>query len=466
MLSVQSVQTHAVENSDFHISARVGFDIENPEPLSNGIKENLEILPQDITKIDAVDSRGFTALHRACLAKHGKYSKSQLATVKELINQGANVNGYFKFGTPLHSAVRYESGLPIALELIKAGADVNALSNIGLQPIIYLIRSPKISKKDTLTLLDAMVNAGLTVNAKSRSTLTILHFAALHRPSIIENLIELSADVNALDNTGKAAIHYISMRHDYKPVPGIQDGINALIEAGANIELLDNKMMSALAYATPDTTRLLLAVGASPNGTPSGYPPIHEASLAGKEEKVSLLIAAGADLKIKWYSKSVMDHVYKGMRRNGPYDYEDKLWEGRPYINIADALLAAGGGDSFDKIALRFGVHPLRGRDSVLTAVFYGLIYSPIVFPVVVMVISLVTVLIRRTRIGISTCIASCVALVFISAPYWMLIKGIKDGSGLEGLVSGYSATTFIAAALAVPIIFFISYRKIKITRE
>ena len=77
--------------------------------------------------IDQQDRLGRSALHRAAL-------NGDLAQVKALIAQGANVNNKSTVGTPLYYAVD-EGHVGIVKELVENGANVNEPNGIGYLPL-------------------------------------------------------------------------------------------------------------------------------------------------------------------------------------------------------------------------------------------------------------------------------------------------------------------------------------------
>lgn len=295
---------------EFHRAARAG-DI-----------ETLARMLEAGTPIDSVDHHGQTALHWASRVERQKTLEQQLRSVKFLISRGANVNAKSNLSTALHAAMGTRYGTPIALELISFGADVNAINHMQFNPLgtsLYYGYSPE---DQFMAVLDAMLAAGLNVNYRKENGDSVLHFAAGHRPIAVEKLVRAGADVNVVGWGGKTPLHLVSERYkgSYQR-PGSADAIQSLIDAGAELEALDNRMLSPLAVAGLDAAHILLAQGASPGGLPNGKPPLHQAVSIGDSAKTELLVAAGADVGARWNERTVMDHLYAKMRRTrGPYD--------------------------------------------------------------------------------------------------------------------------------------------------
>lgn len=98
------------------------------------------------TNINAVSSRGITALHLA--AEFGTFE-----IVKLLLEQGADVNALTMYNvTPLHFAAQ-GGDINIANLLIHNGAILNAKDNEGRTPLLWII-GKEYASKDMIDLLE------------------------------------------------------------------------------------------------------------------------------------------------------------------------------------------------------------------------------------------------------------------------------------------------------------------------
>ncbi|XP_071513360.1 ankyrin repeat domain-containing protein 49-like [Panulirus ornatus] len=120
-------------------------------------KESLvkKILHQHPEAIGAVDSDGYTPLHRAAYSDFPEI-------IKLLLTSGASVTAKTVDGwTALHSACRWNHS-ECAVILIEGGSDVNAVTNSGQTPLHVAASNPQAHKTLQLLLMNRVVKPLLT----------------------------------------------------------------------------------------------------------------------------------------------------------------------------------------------------------------------------------------------------------------------------------------------------------------
>ena len=271
---------------------------------------------------------------------HDVVSTGDVAAVAAMIDGGTDVNEWSdRRVSPLHVAAGH---LHVALVelLAEAGADVGAIDReYGATPLHWAVGNSEFDEGEVATtaaVVRALVAAGSNPDARDRSGLTPLHWAARDGHSeTVRLLVESGADVNARSPSGTTPLHMAAER-------GSSTMVDALLEAGADPNALASDGHTPLHLAaessfslslwwsgtilslldggaatdpppkpglpTPlmvvikedndtNAVRVLLEAGADPDnwgGMP--YSPLHLAARRGKEEAAAALVAAGAEV--------------------------------------------------------------------------------------------------------------------------------------------------------------------------
>ena len=151
----------------------------------------------------------------------GAVFKGNIATVKQYLDNGVNVNAKSEPGlTSLHCAVNEDfkgSHRELVKLLIDKGADVNARDDILDTPLHGA------SNKETAEIL---IKAGADVNAKNINGKAILYSSVRNAANVsvtwqmyldlVELLIAKGADVDVKNESGETPLHVVARQFDEK----------------------------------------------------------------------------------------------------------------------------------------------------------------------------------------------------------------------------------------------------------
>lgn len=164
--------------------------------IRQGNHTQAAILLEKNIDVNAVDEKGWSALHYAC--KNGMVDTARL-----LIKSGARVDGYEHTQTPLSLALEKRSE-ELTLLLLEHGATINC--KLPLHAVIEHRR---------LDLLELLIEHGVNLRQVDEEGKTLLHSAVKAQDSYITSLL-LSHGLDALkkDKNGKTAFDYAYAHYD------------------------------------------------------------------------------------------------------------------------------------------------------------------------------------------------------------------------------------------------------------
>ncbi len=182
---------------------------------------------------------------------------------KELSNN-TNPNVQLNKESLLTRAIQERNPKAIKL-LLNAGANCTACDDNKNGLFCFFMKSfgVHLNNKKEIAILKAIVDAGCNVNTPliSRVNVMPLHKASIdHKTHIMQQLIELRAQVNAQTQNLCTPLHLCISHAPYNDI----DGVQLLIKAGAEVNIQDSKGKTPLRYAVnlnaPYIVKTLLSV--------------------------------------------------------------------------------------------------------------------------------------------------------------------------------------------------------------
>ncbi len=206
---------------------------------------------------------------------HWAVHKGDVAEVDRLIKAGANVNARTDLGvTPLSEAA-LASNTALIERLLKAGADPNAPGADGQTALMVIARTTNVAAARLLLDHGANVNAA---EAQRKQT-ALMWAAAQSQAAMVKELIARGVDVNAISLVNDIPSQVSpEPRALYRPAGGLtpllyatREGclecVKSLVAGGARLDLADPEGVTPLITATWnmhfDTAAYLIAAGAN-----------------------------------------------------------------------------------------------------------------------------------------------------------------------------------------------------------
>jgi ankyrin repeat protein len=262
----------------------------------------LRALLKQGANVNASDGDGTTALHWASY-------RDDLDSADLLIRAGANVNATNDLGaTPLWTASQNASAVMVA-RLLEAGANPNLALLAGETPLMVAARS------GGTAVVQQLLEKGADPNARgARGQTALMWAAAQQHPDVVKVLLAHGVDLQARSN--RESMVQAVMPHGYLPynreIPfGSQTALlfaarvgdlasaTLLVAAGANVNDADAWGTSAVTLAAHSgfqpIVEFLLDKGADPNAAGPGFTGLHEAVMRRDERMVAALLEHGAD---------------------------------------------------------------------------------------------------------------------------------------------------------------------------
>ena len=265
----------------------------------DGNVEAVKILLNTGTKVNKPNRKGKFALEAAaCSTK----PMARLELTKLLLEAGANVN----LGTPLTSAVICARSMSVksAIENVAYGIytfdEIEALSNLELVNLLIGVGAnvnEKNSQKntplmyaETQLMAKLLIDKGANVNSKNDKGETPLILACLHGyPEVVQVLAEKNADVDAKSKE-KLTPLFASLKFG-----GYSAGVKSSEKYDQYVIDTMNQMLQTLISYRADVN----LAGKADKYDPDGFTPLMQACDGAKEDAISMLLRAGANVNVK-----------------------------------------------------------------------------------------------------------------------------------------------------------------------
>jgi ankyrin repeat protein len=207
---------------------------------ATGNPEMLSLLLDAAARVDLRTTTGRTALHEAA-------SDGSVASARLLLEAGSSIVVRDQHGwTPLHMAARYNAAEMVKL-LLEHGADPSAtrgsnLISIGISQENATPLHDAVTSFET-GVVQALIEAGTDLDARTRSGATPLHIAAREGSAeTVAILLEAGSVIEETDEYGRTALYH-AVRE------GNPETALYLIDAGARLDVTDPTELSLFEIA-------------------------------------------------------------------------------------------------------------------------------------------------------------------------------------------------------------------------
>ena len=148
-------------------------------------------------------TRGYSALHFA--AENGN-----IDVVKLLLKYGADVNAMSEIGPPLHVSIVFFQK-DVFLLLLEKGANINALIDGHVNAYQLMFENTYEEEDVTISWINFLNESGCNINHQNHSGNTALHLAPIFA---VESILQCGAGINIINNMSMTAIIFQESLND------------------------------------------------------------------------------------------------------------------------------------------------------------------------------------------------------------------------------------------------------------
>ncbi|GLV37398.1 Ankyrin 2 [Carabus blaptoides fortunei] len=264
--------------------------------------------------VDTPNPSGQTPLFHALFANKSIPEENVMATVKVLIQNGANVETITNNGSSLlHAAAEYCRNQIISYLIQEHNISVDTPDSAGQTPLFYaLFANKSIPEEDVMATVKLLIENGASVETITNNGYSLLQAAAEYcRDQIISYLIqEHNMSVDTPNPAGQTPLFYTLFANKSIPEEDVMATVKVLIENGANAETITNYGSSLLHAAAEYCRNQIISYLIQEHNmsvdmpNPAGQTPLFFALFANKSipegdvmATVKLLIENGANVE-------------------------------------------------------------------------------------------------------------------------------------------------------------------------
>ncbi len=251
----------------------LGARVDDPKLTSNCDLLSLAVEKGDIKLVQLLINFKIVIDHPSIGSSAlGKAVQTQkIDVIKLLLSKGAKIHAEqtaYYHNNPWFLSIVMDNPEIIEI-LVKAGANIHAVDESGMEAIFFAAQQRK------LEALKALVKAGCDANIKDRNGNSLIA-NALDNSQILQYLIDTGADTDVIHGQGQTLLHLAAQREN-------SEVIHVLMKAGGKINAKDNNGRTPLHNASDGKVFLaLLERGADINEVcKQGWTPVQSALNAG-----------------------------------------------------------------------------------------------------------------------------------------------------------------------------------------
>jgi len=244
---------------------------------------------------------------------HMVNARNYRETLLQLYQAGFDLDAKDSTGaTALHKACEAQDVVKIRA-LLELGADANAVNGYGRRPLDVILEHYTYSYNDQSVIVDTLLAGGASANLSPNPALqqAPLHLAARNgNMKSLQAFVARGATVDQPDRSREAATPFMQAADN-----GRDDAAHFLLKAGADAHRADLLGRNGLHFAAGGgANKLLTTLLADPamnveQADNNGMTPLHHAAKRDKKEAVATLLKAGADALAKDKSGATPLHM-------------------------------------------------------------------------------------------------------------------------------------------------------------